>query len=142
MLFSIADQLVGFIGLFQSLYTGAALLASLFSANRLFVWFGILPSLMVFPIIYLAGFCMMVIAARARTGMAVPASFSMLVVFRFAQMAYMNGVANTSWQALFNVVPPEQRDQVGAFVGGLPEQARTLIAGLVLFIGDKTLQQE
>lgn len=124
-----ADQLAGFLGLFQSLSTGAALLASLFLANRLFARFGILPMLLVFPLIYLTGFGILSIYAP----------FALLVAVRFAQMAYMNGVANTSWQALFNVVPPEQRDQVRAFVGGVPEQAGIFIAGLILVIGEQAL---
>lgn len=124
-----ADQLAGFLGLFQSLNTGAALLASLFLANRLFARFGIMPMLLIFPVIYLLGF----------GALAITAPFALLVSVRFAQMAYMNGIASTSWQALFNVVPPEQRDQVRAFVGGVPEQAGTFIAGLVLFVGEQTL---
>lgn len=135
-----ADALAGFLGLFQSLYTGAALLASLFLANRLFSRFGILPMLLLFPIIYLAGFGVM----TAISGMAaVPIlAFRVLVAFRFAQMAYMLGIAGTAWQAIFNVVPSEQREQVRAFVNGVPEQAGTFIAGLVLLVGDKTLQPE
>ncbi|RPJ43884.1 MAG: hypothetical protein EHM21_10910, partial [Chloroflexi bacterium] len=143
--FPSADRLAGFLGVFRSLYTGAALLASLFLANRLFARFGILPMLLVYPIIYLAGFGILSFTAAAvpappASAPAASAAFTLLVVFRFTQMGYMNGIANTSWQTLFNVVPLEQRDQVRAFVGGVPEQVGTFIAGLVLFIGDKTLQ--
>ena len=126
------DRLAGFLGLFQSLNTGAALLLSLLLANRLFARFGIMPMLLVFPVIYLAGFGVLSIAAP----------FSLLVTIRFAQMSYMNGIAGTVWQALFNVVPPEQRDQVRAFVGGVPEQAGTIIAGLVLVVGEQALQPQ
>jgi len=127
-----ADQLAGFLGLFQSLNTAVALLASLILANRLFARFGIMPMLLIFPVIYLVGFGVLALAAP----------FGLLVGVRFAQMAYMNGIANNSWQALFNVVPPDQRDQVRAFVGGVPEQAGTFIAGLVLVIGEQTLSPQ
>jgi len=126
------DRLTGFLGLFQSLNTGAALLLSLLLANRLFARFGIMPMLLVFPVIYLAGFGVLTIAAP----------FGLLVTIRFAQMSYMSGIADTSWQALFNVVPPEQRDQVRAFVGGVPAQAGTIIAGLVLVVGEQALQPQ
>jgi HEAT repeat protein/ATP/ADP translocase len=126
------DKLTGFLGLFQSLNTGAALLLSLLIANRLFARFGIMPMLLVFPIVYLIGFGALTFAAP----------FSLLVAIRFAQMSYMSGVADTSWQALFNVVPPEQRDQVRAFVGGVPAQAGTIIAGLVLVVGEQALQPQ
>jgi HEAT repeat protein len=126
------DRLTGFLGLFQSLNTGAALLLSLLLANRMFARFGIMPLLLVFPVIYLAGFGVLTIAAP----------FGLLVIIRFAQMSYMSGIAETAWQALFNVIPPEQRDQVRAFVGGVPAQAGTIIAGLVLVIGEQAFQPQ
>jgi HEAT repeat protein len=127
-----ADELAGFLGLFQSLNTGAALLASLFLANRLFARFGILPMLLLFPLIYLAGFGVL----------AFYAPFAILVAVRFAQMAWMQGIAGTAWQALFNVVPAEERDQVRTFVGGVPEQAGTFIAGLILVVGEQALRPQ
>jgi HEAT repeat protein len=126
------DQLAGFLGAFQGLYTGTALLASLFLANRAFARFGVMPMLLLFPLIYLAGLGVL----------ALYAPFALLVGVRFVQMAYLNGMAETSWQASFNVVPPELRDQVRAFVNGVPAQAGTFLAGLVLLIGDKTLQPQ
>ncbi|MCX6059411.1 MAG: hypothetical protein NTW69_14820 [Chloroflexi bacterium] len=51
-----ADRLAGFLGLFQSITTIVALIASLFFANRLFARFGIMPMLLLFPIIYFIGF--------------------------------------------------------------------------------------
>jgi HEAT repeat protein len=126
------DRLTGFLGLFQSLNTGVALLVSLFLANRLFARFGIMTMLLVFPIVYLVGFGALTLAAP----------FGLLVIVRFAQMSYMNGIADTVWQALFNVVPPEQRDQVRAFVGGVPAQAGTIIAGLVLVVGEQALKPQ
>lgn len=130
--FSDADQLAGFLGLFQGLNTIAALLASLLLANRLFARFGILPVLLIFPIIYLAGFGVL----------AVYAPFAVLVAARFAQMAYMNGIAGTAWHTMFNIVSPDYRDQVRAFVEGVPEQAGTFIAGLVLFAGEQALEPQ
>jgi HEAT repeat protein/ATP/ADP translocase len=127
-----ADQLAGFLGLFQSVTTILALLASLFFANRLFARFGIMPMLLIFPLIYLLGF----------GALAISAPFALLVAVRAAQMTWMDGIASTAWQALFNVVPAEQRDQVRAFVGGVPEQAGTLIAGLILVVGEQALQPQ
>lgn len=124
-----ADDLAGFLGLFQSLNTAVALALSLFLANRLFARFGIMPMLLLFPLIYFAGFATL----------AFYAPFGILVTARFAQMVWMQGVAGTAWQALFNVVPPAQRDQVRAFIGGVPEQAGTFIAGLILIIGEQAL---
>ncbi|RPJ45467.1 MAG: hypothetical protein EHM21_09365, partial [Chloroflexi bacterium] len=132
--FQDADSLAGFLGLFQSVSTSAALLLSLFLANRLFARFGILSMVLVYPIIYLTGFGVLAFSAAVDA-----AAFPLLVAFRFTQMAYMNGIAMAAWYAIFNVVPPEQRDQVRAFVSGVPEQAGTFIAGLVLFLGEQAL---
>lgn len=127
-----ADALAGFLGLFQGLSTGAAFLASLFLVNRLFARFGIMPMILVFPVIYLIGFGVV----------AVYASFPALVVFRFVQMFWLSGIAGTAYQAVFNVVPPARRDQTRAFLDGVPGQAGTVIAGLILVIGEQALQPQ
>ena len=124
-----ADRLAGFLGLFQSITTSVALIASLFFANRLFARFGIMPMLLLFPIIYFVGFGVLSFSAP----------FAILVSVRFMQMMWMQGIAGTAWQALFNVVPYEQRDQVRTFVSGVPEQAGTFIAGLILVVGEQAL---
>lgn len=92
-----ADQLAGFLGLFQSINTILALVVSLFLANRLFARFGIMPMLLLFPFIYFLGFGVLSFFAP----------FTVLVSVRFMQMVWMQGVAGTAWQTLFNVVPPQ-----------------------------------
>lgn len=123
------DALASFLGLFNGLSTAAAFLTSLFLANRLFARFGIMLCILAFPVIYLIGFGSLVLAPF----------FAMIVAFRFAQMLWLSGIADPAWQTMFNVVPPERRDQVRAFIGGVPEQAGTFIAGGILIIGEQTL---
>jgi HEAT repeat protein len=123
------DRLAGFLGLFQGLSTAAAFFASLFLANRLFARFGIMSAILAFTMIYLAGFSLLAVAA----------AFPLIVIFRFVQMAWLSGIADSAWQAMFNVIPSERRDQVRAFTSGVPEQAGTLIAGLILVIGESAL---
>ena len=127
-----ADQLAGFLGLFQSINTIVALIVSLFLANRLFARFGIMPMLLFFPVIYFLGFGVLSFFAP----------FTVLVSVRFMQMVWMQGIAGTAWQTLFNVVPASQRDQVRTFVGGAPEQIGVFIAGLLLFFGDQVLNSQ
>ena len=43
---------------------------------------------------------------------------------------------------MFNAVPGERRDQVRAFVGGVPEQAGTFIAGFILIVGEQALDSQ
>jgi HEAT repeat protein len=43
---------------------------------------------------------------------------------------------------VFNVVPPERRDQTRAFIDGVPGQAGTMIAGLILIVGEQALQPQ
>jgi len=123
------DSLASFLGLFNGVSTAAAFLTSLFLANRLFARFGIMLCILAFPIIYLIGF-----GALAFTPL-----FAIIVAFRFAQMLWLSGIADPAWQTMFNVVPPEKRDQVRTFIGGVPEQAGTFIAGGVLIIGEQAL---
>jgi HEAT repeat protein len=119
--------LAGFLGTFQGLSTAAAFLASLFLANRLFARFGIMTMILVFTVIYLLGFGAMTLAPI----------FSVIVIFRFVQTLWLSGIADPAYQAMFNVVPPSRREQVRAFMGGVPDQAGTFIAGLVLLLGQQ-----
>jgi HEAT repeat protein len=123
------ETLATFLGLFNGISTAAAFLASLFLANRLFARFGIMLCILVFPIIYLVGFA----------SLALLPIFAIVVSFRFVQMLWLSGIADPAYQAMFNVVPPERRDQVRAFVDGVPEQAGTFLAGAILIIGEQTL---
>jgi HEAT repeat protein len=126
------EALAGFLGLFQGLSTAVAFLASLFIANRLFARFGIVNAILAFPAIYFVGFgAIMSVAA-----------FPVIVAFRFAQMVWLSGIADSAYQVLFNVVPAERRDQVRAFIGGVPEQAGIVIAGAILVIGEQALQPQ
>ncbi|MEO8356569.1 MAG: MFS transporter, partial [Chloroflexota bacterium] len=123
------DSLAAFLGFFNGVSTAAAFLISLLLANKFFARFGIMAAILVLPIIYLIGF----------TSLAIAPVFYVIVAFRFAQMLWISGIADPAWQAMFNVVPPERRDQVRAFISGVPEQAGTFIAGGVLIIGEQTL---
>ncbi|MCQ3938696.1 MAG: hypothetical protein DPW18_16865 [Chloroflexi bacterium] len=124
-----ADDLAAFLGLFNGFNTTAAFLASLLLANRLFARFGIMLCILAFPVIYLTGFAALILAPF----------FAVIVAFRFLQMLWLSGIADPAWQTMFNVVPPEKRDQVRAFIGGVPEQAGVFIAGGILIIGEQTL---
>ena len=125
-----AEQLAGFFGLFGGASTGAAFLASLFVANRLFARLGIMATILVFPLLYATGFATLLVTQTA---------FSALVAFRFAQLMYLQGIASPAYESVFNVIPRERRDQVRAFVNGVPDQAGIVIAGAVLLVGDRTL---
>jgi len=130
--FSSEADLAGFLGLFNGLSTAAAFLASLFLANRLFTRFGIMNAILALPIIYLIGFGLL----------AVLPIFVALVAFKFLQMLWLSGVADSAYQAMFNAVPAERRDQVRAFIGGVPEQAGTFIAGFILVVGEQSLSSQ
>jgi HEAT repeat protein len=123
------DALATFLGLFNGVNTAVAFVVSLFLANKLFARFGIMVCVLALPVIYLLGF----------GGLIVAPVFLIIVAFRFVQMLWLSGVADPAWQAMFNVVPPERRDQVRTFISGVPEQAGTFIAGGILIIGEQTL---
>lgn len=123
------ETLAGFLGLFNGFSTAAAFLASLFIANRLFARLGIMLCILIFPVIYLLGFA----------SLALLPIFGIIVAFRFVQMLWLSGIADPAFQTMMNVVAAERRDQVRAFIGGVPEQAGTFLAGAILIIGEQTL---
>jgi HEAT repeat protein len=123
------ESLAAFLGLFNGLSTAAAFLVSLFLANRLFARFGIMFCILIFTTIYLFGFA----------SLAVLPFFGIIISFRFIQMLWLSGIADPAYQAMFNVVPGERRDQVRTFINGVPEQAGVFIGGAILIIGEQTL---
>jgi len=126
------NTLASFLGIFNGLSTAAAFLTSLFLANRLFARFGIMLCIFAFPIMYVIGFGALMFAPL----------FTIVIAFRFIQTLLLSGIADPAWQTMFNVVPNEKRDQVRAFVGGVPEQAGVFIAGGILVIGEQSLNPQ
>lgn len=126
------DALAGFLGMFNAISTGAAFLASLFLANRLFARFGIIPMILLLPVIYLVGFATL----------ALYEIFFIIVAFRFFQTFWITGIASSAWQAMFNPVPSERRDQVRIFIEGVPAKAGTFIAGAILFVGEQAFSPQ
>jgi MFS family permease len=127
-----ADQLASFFGLFQGAYTAVALLASLFLTSRLVNRIGVINTLVIYPLIYLVGFAVLTVYA----------SFPVIVIVHFVQIFYSQSLAETAWQASFNVIPSERRDQARAFIIAVPGQAGIVLSGLVLVIGEQTLQPQ
>ena len=124
-----ADALAGFFGLFSAVTAAAALLWSVFVTGRLFSRFGVTTMQFMLPLIYLVGFGIL----------AVHSVFVTVVVVRFAQMLWIQAVANPAWEAVINVVPPVRRDQARTFLNGVPYQAGTVIAGVVQVVGATAL---
>jgi HEAT repeat protein len=124
------DALAGFLGVFQGLTTTAAFVAALLVANRFYAWLGFMGALLALPLLYFGGFGLLLAIN----------SFSALVAFRFVQMAWLQGIAGTAYQAIFNVVPPDWREQTRAFVDGVPTQLGTVLVGVVLIAGGTQLQ--
>ena len=127
--FPAEDDLAGFLGGFTAAVNALALLVSLLVAGPLFARFGIVPMVLVLPVLYVLGF----------GTVAVLPTFAVVVGLRFVQMVWVNGVWATGWQALFNVVPSERRGQVRSFMDGVPLQAGVVAAGVLLLMADRFL---
>lgn len=126
------DAIAGFLGIFQGVTTGIAFLVSMLLANRLYARFGFMGVIFALPVIYLVGFS--ILAAYAL--------FTALIVFRFAQTTWRLGVSETAYQAVFNIVPSERREQVRTFINGIPAQLGVMLVGVILAIGQQTLQPQ
>ena len=123
------EDLAAFLGLFNASVTAVAVLVSLVVANRIYARIGVVNAILVFTLIYLAGF-----VALVATG-----SFLVVAAARWLQLAWLAGIADSAYQALFNPVPSERRDQMRAFMEGVPGQAGIALAGILLVLGDRTL---
>jgi HEAT repeat protein len=123
------DDLAGFFGLFFGLSSGVAFLLSLFVSNRLLARFGVPTVMLVLPVVYVVAFGFLTIEA----------SFAALAVFRFVQVAWMQGGAVSAWEAVNNTVPPDRRDQTRAFLYGGPTQVGTVLAGVIALVGERAL---
>ena len=124
-----AGDLAGFFGLFWAAMTGAAFLVSVLVTNRLFGRFGIASTMLVLPLLYVGSFGILVVGA----------GFVTLVILRFVDGVWLQGVASPAWETLTNVVPDARRDQVRTFLNGGPAQAGTAIAGIIALVGQDVL---
>ena len=122
------DKLAGFFGVFFAIAMAAAFVISLLVTSRLLARFGVPTVVLVLPLLYLVGFGVSAVAA----------TFAILLAFRFAQVAWDNGGANGTWEALINTFPADRRDRARAFLYGVPLQLGTILAGLVAFIAPAT----
>jgi HEAT repeat protein len=124
-----AGDLAGFFGLFWAAMTGAAFLVSVLVTNRLFGRFGIASMMLVLPLLYVGSFGILLASA----------GFVTLVILRFVDGVWLQGVASPAWETLTNVVPDARRDQVRTFLNGGPAQAGTVIAGIIALVGQDVL---
>jgi HEAT repeat protein len=114
-----SDSLAAFLGLFNALINGPALILSVFVANRLFARFGVATMVLTLATIYLAGFATSAVAL----------TFAGFVGFRLIQMVWVNGVWITGWQTLFTILPSERRGQVTTFMDGAAWPVGMMLAG-------------
>ncbi len=124
-----AGDLAGFFGLFWAAMTGAAFLVSVLLTNRLFGRYGIASTMLVLPLLYVGSFGILLVSA----------GFVTLVILRFVDGVWLQGVASPAWETLTNVVPDARRDQVRTFLNGGPAQAGTAIAGIIALVGQDVL---
>jgi HEAT repeat protein/predicted MFS family arabinose efflux permease len=122
-------EIAGFLGTFSGIVTLATFLVSLFLANRLYTRIGIVNSLLLLPITYLAGFVLF----------ALNFSLSVAIAVRFAQMVVLGGIASPGAATIYNIVPPEKRAQVQSFDSGVTAQIGIVLSGVLLILGERVL---
>ncbi|HAV77184.1 MAG TPA: hypothetical protein DCX53_07510, partial [Anaerolineae bacterium] len=127
-----AAGLAGFKGLFTSVTTAVTFLVSLLLANRLYARFGIVNSVLIMPITYVAAFAVFFVSFN----------FWGAVGAKFGQLVILGGLTGTAWTALFNVVPLERRGQVLAFNNGVPAQIGVVLSGLLIILSRQLLDTQ
>ena len=124
------DALTGFLAIYRSAINLTAFLVSLLFANRLYARFGFMVAILIFPLIYLAGFGSLLL-----TGI----MYLPLAIFRFVQLTWLFGMADTAYQSIFNIIPESHREQARTFINGVPAQLGILLTGILLAIGSINL---
>ena len=124
------DAIAGFIGVFEGLTTAIAFLISLLLANRIYARIGFMGALLIFPVIYVLGF----------SATALYPLFVTIAGLRFLQLVWRLGVADTAYQALFNLVPAARREPTRAFIDGVPRQVGVALAGVLLLVSENVLE--
>jgi len=130
--FNDAAGLAGFKGLFTSVTTAVTFLVSLLLANRVYTRLGIVNSVLIMPLIYVAAFIIFFVSFN----------FWGAVGAKFGQLVILGGLAGTAWNALFNVVPAERRGQVLAFNNGVPAQIGVVLSGALILLSRRLLDTQ
>src|ERR687896_165854 len=102
-----ADELAAFFGVFFALSMGTALVLSLLVTSRLLGSFGVPTVVLVLPVLYLAAFGVLAVAA----------TFATLAAFRFAQIAWRSGGAGSTWEAPVNTIIAQRFDEPRVLYG-------------------------
>ncbi|HEX9617874.1 MAG TPA: HEAT repeat domain-containing protein, partial [Anaerolineales bacterium] len=123
------DDLTAFLGVFQGASMGTAFLASLLLSNRLYARFGFMTMIFAYPVLYFLGFSTLLVSAV----------FPLLVAFRFTQLVWSEGVSEGANQAMYNLVPSDQREQTRAFVRGVANPAGVSLIGGILLLSESIL---
>ncbi len=122
-------ELAGFLGVFGGIVTGVTFAVSLLVAGRVLARFGVTSTLLLLPLAYLGGFVLWIVRFDLSTA----------VVVRFVQLVLLGGLAGTAFNALFNVVPADQRSQVRAYQAGPPAQLGVMLSGVLILFGQRGL---
>lgn len=114
-----------YLGFFSAAATALTFTVSLFAANRLFARIGVVATLLIVPVVYLAGFGVWLV------------SFGLLTatLVRGAQWVAVNALGGTAWSSVFNVLPGRRRSQVMTFISGVPAQVGVTASGALLLVG-------
>ena len=123
--FATESEVAGYLGAFSAAATALTFLVSFFVTNRLLARIGVVATLLIVPLVYVAGFALWVAAFGLVTASLV----------RGLQWIAVNAIAGTAQSSLFNVLPGRHRGQVLAFVAGVPTQLGTVAAGALLLVG-------
>jgi HEAT repeat protein/ATP/ADP translocase len=115
-------DLATMLGLLSAAITASSFVVTLLIANRVYARIGVASAALALPLAYVAGFGLWLVQF----------SFATAALFRFTQQVTQRGLSNAIWSAFYNVVPPERRAQVLAFIDGVPGQLGIILSGLLL----------
>lgn len=127
--FETETAIASYLGLFAALATSVTFLVSLFVADRLFRRIGIVASILLVALAYVAGFGLWLLSFGLVTAS----------IVRLSQWVTSQGIGGTARTAVFDVVRGDRRGSVMAFMFAVPLQLRITLAGLTLWAAEAWL---
>ena len=124
--FILEDDLTAFLGVFQGISMGATFLTALFISNRLYAHLGFMFAILAYPVLYFLGF----------TSLTIASVFPVLVIFRFLQLLWGEGISEGANHAMYNLVPAGQREQTRTFVRGVANPIGVSLVGVILITSE------
>jgi len=118
------DQLTGFYGIYSGWFYGVTFLIQIFFTARIIKWFGVVNTILTFPIVLTVGFSVLAVKFNYISG----------IFAKFIRDIIGNSLVDSSYPVLFTPIKEKYTSKALALIEGFVIPAGTGIAGVLLII--------